>query len=58
MGYYNKPMHKHGAFDVYEYDDNDFEVTNGLCDTVLSLPMHTYLSEEDIVFITSVIISN
>ena len=28
-----------------EYDDNDFEVTNELCDIVLSLPMHPYLGE-------------
>lgn len=48
MVYYVKPMHKQGAFGEYDYDDNDFEVTNGLCDTVLSLPMHPYLSKEDI----------
>ncbi|MBM7560891.1 DegT/DnrJ/EryC1/StrS family aminotransferase [Fusibacter tunisiensis] len=49
MVYYLKPMHKQGAFAQYEYDDSDFEVTNELCDTVLSLPMHPYLSKEDIV---------
>ena len=48
MVYYVKPMHKQGAFVKNEYDDNDFEVTNELCDTVLSLPMHPYLSSEDI----------
>jgi len=48
MVYYTKPMHKQGAFAEYDYDDNDFEVTNELCDTVLSLPMHPYLSEEDV----------
>ena len=48
MVYYVKPMHKQGAFAQSEYDDSDFEVTNKLCDTVLSLPMHPYLSEEDI----------
>lgn len=48
MVYYTKPMHKQGAFAEYDYDDNNFEVTNKLCDTVLSLPMHPYLSEEDI----------
>jgi len=37
-------MHKQGAFAEYDYDDNDFEVTNELCDTVLSLPMHPYLN--------------
>jgi UDP-2-acetamido-2-deoxy-ribo-hexuluronate aminotransferase len=48
MVYYVKPMHRQGAFAGYNYDDDDFEVTNELCDTVLSLPMHPYLSEEDL----------
>lgn len=48
MVYYTKPMHKQGAFTEYTYDDADFEVTNELCDTVLSLPMHPYLSDDDI----------
>lgn len=48
MIYYTKPMHKQGAFSNNEYCDNDFEVTNELCNTVLSLPMHPYLSEENL----------
>ena len=48
MVYYVKPMHKQGAFTEYDYDDNDFKVTNELCATVLSLPMHPYLSDDDI----------
>lgn len=48
MVYYVKPMHKQEAFNELEYSDTDFQVTNELCDTVLSLPMHPYLSEEDI----------
>lgn len=51
MVYYVKPMHKQEAFAEYEYDDKDFEVTNELCDTVLSLPMHPYLNSEKISFI-------
>ena len=56
MVYYVKPMHKQGAFAEYDYDDNDFEVTNELCDTVLSLPMHPYLSEDEIEKISSILI--
>lgn len=48
MIYYVKPMHKQGAFADQTYDESDFEVTNRLCDTVLSLPMHPYLKEEEI----------
>jgi dTDP-4-amino-4,6-dideoxygalactose transaminase len=46
--YYTKSMHKQGAFAEYIYDDNDFEVTNDLCNRVLSLTMHSYLTEEDV----------
>jgi len=46
--YYIKPMHMQGAFNQLKYDDSDFEVTNELCKTVLSLPMHPYLCEEDV----------
>ncbi|TEB08203.1 UDP-2-acetamido-2-deoxy-3-oxo-D-glucuronate aminotransferase [Pelotomaculum schinkii] len=48
MIYYIKPMHKQGAFADLEFDENNYEVTNELCDVVLSLPMHPYLSEEDV----------
>jgi len=53
--YYVKPMHRQGAFAEYDYDDNDFKVTNELCDIVLSLPMHPYLNEEDINKVCSVL---
>ena len=55
MIYYVKPMHRQGAFCEGKYDDQDFEVTNHLCDTVLSLPMHPYLEEKDIAQIADVI---
>jgi UDP-2-acetamido-2-deoxy-ribo-hexuluronate aminotransferase len=48
MVYYIKPMHKQLAFAEYNYSDEDFEVTNQLCDRVLSLPMHPYMTESDI----------
>ncbi|NLV21869.1 MAG: DegT/DnrJ/EryC1/StrS family aminotransferase [Syntrophomonadaceae bacterium] len=48
MIYYKTPMHRQTAFWYLDSDDRDFEVTNKLCDTVLSLPMHPYLSEEDV----------
>ena len=48
MVYYPKPMHRQEAFglsDDYEYD---CKVTERLCETVLSLPMHPYLTDDDI----------
>ena len=53
MVYYVKPMHRQEAFSSLAYNDSDFEVTNELCDTVLSLPMHPYLSEEEIEHVTN-----
>lgn len=57
MVYYVKPMHRQDAFAEYGYDDKDFIVTNELCDTVLSLPMHPYLSEEDVLKVTDLIVT-
>lgn len=48
MVYYPKPMHKQEAFEGNAYDDAKFPNTIKLCDTVLSLPMHPYLTDEDI----------
>lgn len=47
MVYYPKPMHLQTAFSgLKEYES--CPVTEKLCDTVLSLPMHPYLEKEDI----------
>ncbi|HZJ69119.1 MAG TPA: DegT/DnrJ/EryC1/StrS family aminotransferase [Candidatus Eisenbacteria bacterium] len=48
MIYYPKPMHRQEAFSYIKYDEADFEVTNELCNTVLSLPMHPYLTKEEV----------
>lgn len=48
MVYYVKPMHKQEAFAHLLIQDNDFQVTNELCDRVLSLPMHPYMKEADV----------
>lgn len=48
MVYYVKPMHRQGAFSDAYYNEENYPVTNELCDVVLSLPMHPYLTEEDI----------
>lgn len=55
MIYYVKPMHKQGAFSNLEFNNEDFKVTNELCDTVLSLPMHPYMKEDDVELVGNVI---
>lgn len=48
MVYYQKPMHRQGAFDNDRYRDEDYTVTNNLCERVLSLPFHPYMGKEDL----------
>ena len=55
MVYYPKPMHRQEAFAGQAYDDAEFPNTLKLCDTVLSLPMHPYLTDEDIETVVNVI---
>lgn len=46
MVYYVKPMHSQRAFGENLYFDDSQKVTDDLCRTVLSLPMHPYLTRE------------
>lgn len=48
MVYYPKPMHLQGAFEGTDSADAECDVTEMLCGRVLSLPMHPYLTEEDV----------
>lgn len=45
MIYYSKPMHVQKAFQPYPFLGNDLSVTENLCKTVLSLPIHPYMNE-------------
>lgn len=58
MVYYPKPMHRQEAFAGQDYDNADFPNTMRLCDTVLSLPMHPYLGDEDVEMVVRVIKEN
>lgn len=51
MVYYARPMHMQGAFEGKRSAVADCPVTETLCRTVLSLPMHPYLDEESISYI-------
>jgi len=56
MIYYTKTMQKQGAFVGMEIIDDNLSVSEDLCNKVLSLPMHPYLSEVDINFICGKIV--
>ena len=53
MVYYMKPMHLQGAFEGTYSAESECPVTEGLCKKVLSLPMHPYMTEEDVEYITN-----
>ena len=57
MVYYPKPMHKQLAFGLDSDYGFDCSITERLCDTVLSLPMHPYLEEDDIAKVADVILN-
>ncbi len=53
MIYYPVPMHLQKAYLDPRYKEGDFPVTEMLCSSVISLPMHTELDEEQLAYITS-----
>ncbi|TVQ10060.1 MAG: DegT/DnrJ/EryC1/StrS family aminotransferase [Bacteroidetes bacterium] len=52
MIYYPVPMHMQKAYQDPRYKEGDFPVTEKLSKTVISLPMHTELDEEQLKHIT------
>jgi UDP-2-acetamido-2-deoxy-ribo-hexuluronate aminotransferase len=52
MIYYPKPMSQQTALEGYKKHSLDTTNTEKLCDTVLSLPMHPYMTVEDIQFVS------
>jgi len=56
MVYYPVPMHLQKAYQDPRYKEGDFPVTEKLSKSVISLPMHTEMDEEQLKFITSAIL--
>ena len=53
MVYYPIPMHKQAPYQRYPVANGALGITDTLCDIVLALPMHPYLSDAQIVTITN-----
>lgn len=51
MVYYMKPMHKQGAYEGTDSAIADCPITEKLCKTVLSLPLHPYMEAKDVSFV-------
>jgi len=54
--YYPIPLHSQKAYLDTRYKEEDFPVTNLLAKQVISLPMHTELDDEQIKFITDLVL--
>ena len=57
MIYYPIPLHLQNAYKNNRYKAGDFPVTEKLCASVLSLPMHTEMDEEILNYITENVLS-
>ena len=53
--YYPVPLHLQKAYLDERYNEEDFKVTNTLIETVISLPMHTELDEDQLERITKTV---
>lgn len=53
MIYYPVPLHMQKAYLDPRYKEGDFPVTEMLCKSVISLPIHTHLDEEQLEYITT-----
>ena len=56
MVYYPRGMHQQQAFKNLKLDDRDYPNAIEATNRVLSLPMHPYMSEEDVTYICSAIV--
>lgn len=52
MIYYPVPLHLQKAYKAYGYKEGDYPVAEMLSAEVLSLPMHTELKEEQVLYVT------
>lgn len=57
MIYYPVPLHLQKAYQDSRYKAGDFPVAEKLCECVLSLPMHTELTEEQLEYITTTLLN-
>ena len=52
MVYYPVPLHQQKAYVRPEFKDEDYPITMELCKSVISLPIHTEMDEEELKYIT------
>jgi dTDP-4-amino-4,6-dideoxygalactose transaminase len=52
MIYYGTPLHLHKASSRFGHKKGDFPMAEKICDHVLALPIHQYLTKEQIIFVS------
>ena len=57
MVYYPIALHLQNAFKTSEYGAGDFPVSETLCSQVISLPMHTEMTSQQLDFIAAALLS-
>ncbi|MCD6216249.1 DegT/DnrJ/EryC1/StrS family aminotransferase, partial [bacterium] len=55
MLYYPVPMHLQPVFKHLNYKKGDYPKAEKVCDEVLSIPIHQYLSDEQVEFVIETI---
>ncbi|HRS53806.1 MAG TPA: DegT/DnrJ/EryC1/StrS family aminotransferase [Bacteroidales bacterium] len=56
MVYYPVPIHLQKAYKTLQYKEGDLPITEHLCNSVISLPMHTELDEYQLKYITDTVL--
>lgn len=51
MIYYPLPLHEQKAYKEFSKEDIDYPVSSLLCNSVLSIPMHTHLNQDELEYI-------
>ena len=51
--HYPRPLHLQECFEYLNYKEGDFPVAEIVSNEIMSLPMNPYLSEEEILYITT-----
>ena len=53
--HYPIPMHMQPASKKYNYKEGDFPVAEKLCKTTISLPVHEFITEKEIIYVSNLI---
>lgn len=57
MIYYTKTMHQQIAYRSLNIEDHDYPISTKLCKTILQIPIHPYLTKEDVKHVSEHIIT-